>query len=576
MKKGKNIKSVMAQIRDEEAKLKEEKENKSKKASEADTVADTDDKEEKINSEDIETEAEIEENPEDIYVVVEDEISDDSSKDKNNGKSGKKNNKSKTAKKDDKSDSGEAVDPDEDESLDDDLKLFAKLADFNWKIVIKGLLAVAAVAAVVLLVVFNTPKRRFERNFAKAEQLYSEGNYLEALSKYEKALSIDKSSLECKLGILCSKEAAGTEDAVETFGETLDSFENLSEEERIASRDLIIEYVLHESAVYANNEEARIDALEKGYLLTDGAMDIKRILGERVSASIETDRVNGNFDEAIALADRFADYDVIDSAALKTQLESEKAVYELKVKVLSEAYDGLKDFKELALNGEANPFEYDFSKMLSLDGSKSAEDLVSGKTSNAYIYIPSENYNEGAGNGAGLYTFGDYYQNGDHTSIPYLFYVGDFVDGLRSGYGISFMKTGEDSFSIYAGEWVNDKPEGKGTRYVKYAGTQEGGGYTRLYEGSWKNGLADGEVNLVVSLDSVEDGKFAGTFIATEGIGEVVPTESEDYVVQNLRSDRLIAVLASDSYGYAYAVTCWQKESVAIDALGINRALVAE
>ncbi|MCQ2519483.1 MAG: hypothetical protein MJ107_03015 [Lachnospiraceae bacterium] len=514
MKKEKDIKSVMERIREEEKKLKDEKAAKAAQRAEK----------------------EAEELSKDEVIIVEE-------------------------------------DPD-DETINDDFHIREKLSVVNWSPFIKVIAVFLIVAGLVLLVALNTSSRRYSRNYAKAEKLYSEGKYEEAERKYEKALKIDKTSVDCLLGILCSKEAIGADDTVDTYKSTLDSFLNFGEDVKASAINQITEYILHESMVYSNNEEARIDALEEGYEITDGSEDIKRILKERVEEGIEEERMNGEFDEAIELVNRFADKDIIDSENIKAELMSEKEVYELKVKVLSEAYEALKDFKALAVDGETDPFDFDFSRIMALDGSLDADALAAASTDNSYIYIPSENYNEGAGEGAGLYTFGEYYFDGKALVLPYLFYVGEYSDGKRNGYGISFMKNGEGSYTLYAGEWVNDYPEGKGARYMKYSDAEKG--YTRLYEGFWKNGLADGEINLVVKLEAVENTKFCGTFTATAGMGDAVPTESDEYVVQNLRSERLIAVLASDTEGYAYSISCWQKESVAIDALGINRAIVTE
>ncbi len=429
------------------------------------------------------------------------------------------------------------------------------------------------IAGVILLIMLNTPARRYERNMLKADKLYSEGNYQEAIVKYEKAVKIKETSVNAYLGILNAKEASAASDIKDSFIGALDIFKSFDDAAKEENRTLITEYVLHENTIFADDTADRLNVLEDGYELTDGAEDIKRILTECVEETVEEDRNSGEFDEAMEVIERFSDKADIDSVNITKEIETEKEVYELKVSILTDAYNALKDYYALAAEGkERDALSYDFSAILSLDGSEKAASLVKTQNSNSYMYIPSENFNEGSGVGSGLYTFGEFYQNeSGELLLPYYFYVGNYEDGLRNGYGIAFSKTGNDSFTMYEGIWKDDLPEGEGQR-TEILWDEEGNKFTRVIKGNWTKGLADGSMSVTVTDSIWPDTVFTGTVEAVEGEGKQVPTENDDYVVQNLRSDSLIGVLQSDTEGYALMITLWQKEGTLVDALNMYRS----
>lgn len=573
----KDIKSVMSRIREEEEKLKKEKAEK-KQAKE---TAESKENSEKTDTEDTDTEN-IDTAEEAASVGKTDteefEIEENTEKAENNNGSVKKNKTDKNFKEDknssDVGDDGTGDDADDaddtDETADDDLHIIEKLKKLNLNPLIKIVAVLLIVAGIAVIIAFNTPSRRYERNFLKAEKLYSEGKFEDALSKYEKALSIREYSVESYLGILFSKEALDSEDIEATYSSALDSFLAFPEETRLASKASIIEYVLHEKTIFPESNGERIEALEEGYEITDGAPDIERILKECVEEEIETKRTSGEFDEAIEIVEHFKDKEFLEAEKLSSDLLKEKEIFELKETVLSKAIDALKDYYDCALSGNcASPFDTDFSEILSLDGSDEADSLVRTYYDKSYIYIPNAEAQSEKDFGAGLYTFGKLYEKEGGSVYPYLFYVGEYKDGQRNGFGISFMKTNELSYVMYVGQWQNDVAEGHGTRYKLVAYPEGNKGYYRVYEGDWKNGLADGVINVTATSAEYPDTVFTGSFNATAGMGEEIPTESDEYVVLNIRSERLIAVLKSDTSDYALSLALWQKESTAIDALGI-------
>lgn len=438
------------------------------------------------------------------------------------------------------------------------------------KILRKVIVGVAVVGVITVAILYNTPGRRFNRNIKQADEYSLQGNFSEAIAKYKKALSIDNKSIETHLGILCAKEAAGDEDLQSTFAETVNMFLTFDDVTLEENRAIITEYVLHESTIFAGNTEERLNILEKGYELTAGSEDIKRLITECVDELVTKDRNEGNFEDAMELLKRFDGKTDIDDAKLIAAINKEKSTYELKKELLTKAYEALKDYEEDLLNNkEPDPFTYNFSKIMELDGSEEANNLVNSKASDKYVYVPSENYNSGSGIGAGLYTYNIEYETVEGEIITaYSFYVGEYKDGLRDGKGIMFTRTGEYSFVMYAGSFKEDTPNGTGSRYVK---EDDGANYVfTKYTGNWENNLAEGKIDITEKNSEYMGVSFNGNAEFGHGKGEVVPTESEEYVVQNLRSENLISVLESDTEGYALMLAFWQRANDVLSATGVK------
>ena len=438
------------------------------------------------------------------------------------------------------------------------------------KVLRKVIVGVAIVGAITVAILYNTPGKRFARNIKQADELSLQGNFADAIVKYKKALSINNNSIETHLGILCAKEAAGDEDLQAVFNETLNMFLNFDDVTLEENRALITEYVLHESTIFSGNTEERLNALEKGYELTAGSEDIRRLITECVNELVTKDRNEGNFEDAIKLLERFDKKTDIDDEEIIASINKEQSTYELKKALLSKVYEALKDYEEALLNNkEPDPFTYNFTKIMEIDGSEEANSLAGSKASDKYVYVPSENYNAGSGVGAGLYTYSIEYETVEGDVVTaYSFYVGEYKDGLRDGKGIMFTRTGEYSFVMYAGTFKEDTPNGTGTRYVK---EDDGANYVfTKYSGNWENNLAEGKIDVTEKNSEYMGVTFSGSVNVSHGKGEVVPTESEEYVVQNLRSENLIGVLESDTEGYALMLAFWQRANDVLSATGIK------
>ena len=437
-----------------------------------------------------------------------------------------------------------------------------------------GILIVICIG--VVIIGLNTPGKRFTRAMANAEKAYTKGDFAKAAAGYEKAIGIKSKNkkVTAYTGLISSKEAEGAEDLKETYLEGLTAIEAMNENDRYVVLDAIIEYVLHDSVVFTDDVKERIDALERAYDLTYGDTNVAMELSECVSGYIETLRLSEEYDTALEYVERFKEKTDIDADALTKKLTKEKEFAAEKDGLLKNVYEALKGFvADYSAGKGTDPYSYDFAKILAIDGSASAETVAGAFISGSYQTVfEKESEDDGLnGKGAGLYTFGDRYRTEKGgVAIPYYFYVGDYKDGVRSGFGVSFMKVGVDSFFMYAGEWSNDLPSGKGARYEKIVDSEGESSYTKTYDGTWKDGLAEGAITIAVTEESWPDVVFSGIMTAKAGVCDEVPTETEDYVVINLREGKLVGVLASSTEGYALMITIWQGEDETVSALGLN------
>lgn len=451
--------------------------------------------------------------------------------------------------------------------------MFLELLKELKKNILSALGILLVIMGVIILICLYTPQRTYERNITGAEKAYLKGDFSKAIAKYTKAATNKNNYPESYLGLISAMEASDSEkeELQSVFMEGATLISEMKEEDREKFKDTIVEYFLHESVVFAGDNDTRIEALTIGYDASLGAEDIKRILTECVSEKIADLEKKSKFDEALSLVSDYSDKTDLDSEKLTETLTEEKKFSLEKESLLTRVYNSLKvQYDSCKNDKETDYFSLDFSGIFSLDGSEEAESIAASFLSDSYIMIISGDKDSLTGMGAGLYTFGSKYrtQKGG-VAIPYYFYVGEYSEGVRCGFGIAFTTTGEESFISYAGEWKNDLPEGEGKRYEKNT-TGETSGYTRTYSGKWSENMAEGEISIVVTESSWEGVIFTGTAKAEKGVCEAQPTESEDYVVLNIRDGNLISVLQSDTEGYALMLTLWKGEGELLTALDIN------
>ena len=138
-------------------------------------------------------------------------------------------------------------------------------------------------------------------------------------------------------------------------------------------------------------------------------------------------------------------------------------------------------------------------------------------------------YDEGEGNGLGVYPNGYYY-------------FGEWEDGVRSGHGIWMKCVVDDSQTneiglecyIFEGEWSEDKPNGQGKESRRYDENQqipEGTGKTLEINGNYIDGLGDGPMEEIIEWGngSVETCRY----VVADGVCQPVginPYNNQPYI----------------------------------------------
>lgn len=155
------------------------------------------------------------------------------------------------------------------------------------------------------------------------------------------------------------------------------------------------------------------------------------------------------------------------------------------------------------------------------DRSDTAESYVNAMTSDHAVYIPGGSL---TGTGAGVYNLGDGW---------YYFYYGDYVDGVRTGKGVSFVRSYSDAYEYYEGMWSNDLPNGQGAVTTITTIDYDGYGvfvYIDIFSGNLVNGLWNGTVN--IEQASTRDGlpytEFHLSFVADNGV--VTEDKTDEYL----------------------------------------------
>ena len=161
----------------------------------------------------------------------------------------------------------------------------------------------------------------------------------------------------------------------------------------------------------------------------------------------------------------------------------------------------------------------DYRGMLDIDGSVEADDLVQlMKSRGQDVFIFGDDYNgekDYTGQAVALYIIPD----------GYYFYYGDYVDGIRDGYGTSYWKNGTETYEMYQGYWKDDAPNGQGSiiNRDEYSDT------TSTVSGGFLYGHQDGDM----SIDVVDGWGMVnhGEYKATDGDAPEIKTSGVDSTV---------------------------------------------
>ena len=491
----------------------------------------------------------------------------------------------------------------------------------------------AGALLIALLVILLIPSNRISRNLSNGDKFYGKENYETAIKKYQKAVDVHGLNVKGSLGVVRSKLAL-EEDASSEFEAVMEKLKPYFEEKSkgleakegeipfkhfISEEDFpFLTELLLLAGQAENDKDKCIEFLEAGYEYLDNTPDLNGALYDAYCskaadmAENEPEVAAGYYEKAFLYgkddqttekySDMLYDYslkltdegsfdkalEVLEDCKGKVLFDVEEALnsslvkkemYETKVNVLSKAYEALKGYYEYSVSEEKNETspvggmcDWDLTDMLMIDGSSEAEKIALSFSEDAYIWAPEGYTKDFSGIACGLYPYGETYKGEDGKNhVSYYFFYGNYENGIRKGYGISFAKSDATSFYGFEGNYENNSPNGEGTKFIKQNYT-----YTSLPEcmikikGLWKDGLENGEMNRTVVLSEHPDTYFAGSYQATNGIAPGVSAATEDYEIINEpeESATLIAVLPSVDAGYNYYVPVYQYEGMRLSALG--------
>ncbi|MCR5311924.1 MAG: hypothetical protein K6E32_11000 [Lachnospiraceae bacterium] len=469
---------------------------------------------------------------------------------------------------------------------------------------------VVAVAALVVLVIFLLPNNRIKRYMNAADKAYAESDYAKALSNYEKAEKLDETDYKAIHGKLLCMSALGDEKAEKAALEALvklsERTEAFTDEEKtdceelyLCAADIFKDYD-NNGAAYCAKLDAVYETLDKPGTLsaalsdscvkyadtlfdtgTEGQTKLDLFVRAYEVSSADFCRVRGAATADILIGDALsrdafeearkllAEYGEKLSLAVDAQTEridNAESLYNTKNSLMSAVFEAMKAYydenagtfsEEKARAAEGLNFgmlAHDWIAMQTIDGSDDAQLLSSNCEDGKLLWAP-EGFTQGyTGLACGLYTYGDEVidENGNKL-VSYYFFFGNYKDGVRDGYGISFIKIKDTSYYAFEGFYKDDKPEGFGVYYKKntYAYTSLAE-YTEVCFGNYIGGFVDGTATVRVSLNEKPGTYYEGTFEASMGEPKEAPMATEEYEVLNEIPEgyTLIGVLPNITDGY--------------------------
>lgn len=499
-----------------------------------------------------------------------------------------------------------------------------KTAFFAGKTAITGLATAIGFVLLILVIVLCLPTKRFERNIKSADKFYYSADFEKAKAKYLKGEAVLPDSVIGYLGEILSMQAMADDAIQDRYEETAAAVLSIASI-RESEADKATEFFLLAPEILSGREEARKDILYAAYekltapaelktALADAYFDyaktlsdtskkealenfdialelsgnsetFKETVSECVLSYVESLKLLDEFDQAYSVLEHYKELlsDKYDGAY--EAVAASHALYNTKLELLSKVTEAMKpyyeqhasDFSKETVEAYPDPvfrmLDWDWSNMLSLDGSLAADTVAYSFSQNSYLYAESgfgENY---TGVGCGLYTYGNAYDNNGRLETGYYFYYGDYKNGKRDGYGFSIVRVDATSYLAFEGEWKDDMPNGFGVLYKSdmYAYTSLAE-YRQITYGNWTDGYANGSMTSKAVLNEHPDTFFLGGFDAANGNVEALEGDPIEYgIVDAVTGRKLIAILQSVTDGYNHFFTIYLDEGQLVKIFGFGQ-----
>lgn len=340
----------------------------------------------------------------------------------------------------------------------------------NYKKLLFGVIA-AVVVLIALLTgigIYNTPENRVNRHLELANKYLEEMDYEQAVVEFAKVIEIEPMNVDAYLGKAQAHIGLGDYDMA-------------------------------------------IETLKEGYLATqeDGRSgDVLENLENCLEQYIDALLAEGKDDEVRALIEKYKDVLAgTDFDAFLTQME-------MHLKEIGYA-SLLSAMQELII-------AEDYEQANELIQQQEYQDMIASLQEDESYYCGEYDQNgKRSGTGIAVYVGND----------GAYFYYGSWSGGERNGQGLALTTFSLDHpaalYGLYTGEWANDLPNGKGEQryHVIQGELQERQGLFSLYQGSFCDGLYDGEIYVEVTSEDEGVVSYRGT--AKNGVWEL-QSEVED------------------------------------------------
>lgn len=402
--------------------------------------------------------------------------------------------------------------------------------------------AVALIALIVGISIYNTPANRVRRQLDLGNKYLEEENYEQAMLAFEEAIAIDERCMEAYAGGLEAYLGAGDMDgAQDCYDRTLAAIGLLDADGIAENIDTIETICLAAESVYGNNLSHALEALEEVFYLTGENEEILNILGACLEHYINILIEAGQYDEVYELIEQYGDIVTnIDFQSILAQMEEQKQqklaenannafmqkVYEL---MAVQDYQGM---YELAISAEAEEFRI---------GLPEPEYLQQP----GYVYFSEENIMQYPAVGVAAHLG----RGGEQL----IFYYGEcYNDGTAQGHGVSFCSQASTGigYQVFTGEWNGNAPNGQGE--IRSFHEQDGSLFLSI-KSNFKNGLCDGEVECQYFGPG---GGYDLSFVAVNGVPTEDKTEAYKAEMARIKSwdeDTVSLWLGSGTdYIYAY------------------------
>ncbi len=405
--------------------------------------------------------------------------------------------------------------------------------------------AVALIALIVGIAIYNTPANRVQRQLDLGNKYLEEENYEQAALAFEEAIAIDERCIEAYIGGLEAYLGAGDIDAAQDFYDrTLEMLSSLNEDFLAENMDYAVELYLSAEEVYGDDLDKIAQVLEEGYTVTGEDARIKDKLVENYIEIGKKETQDGAYEDALTVYDRLLELDNTNPDTISGLCECLNKYIDIlmaagrydEIRALADKYrdvavnvdfDGiLAQIAELErIEAENRAFmQKVYELMAAQDYEEGMRELYASEETAAfierlenenYIYFPDNNASH-TGVGAGVYKFGE---------GGYYFYYGDYVNNERKGSGTEFLNSG-DGYYLFTGAWDNDAPNGEGTETIVGGMSSNGNGwrFDVVASGMLIDGLWDGQVNVILT-ESQTGEEFDLSFSAVKGIPAEDKTE---------------------------------------------------